>query len=96
MRPKIVGFIWYREEQYAEVLRICADRHKLPNTYSRFVELAQQGMDVVRAQGITAVKVEADVDELAAWCARNAHNVDCDGRVAFVNAKLARMVLPRE
>ncbi|MHC1701486.1 MAG: hypothetical protein AB9900_10965 [Humidesulfovibrio sp.] len=95
MQPKIVGFIWYREEQYAEVLRICTDRHKLPHTYARFVQLAQAGIDHLRAQGITAVKVEADVDELAAWCAANAQNVDSNGRVAFVNAKLARMILPK-
>jgi hypothetical protein len=92
MKPQIVGLVWYKEEQYMEALRLFEDGHKLPDTYAAFVEKAQGGLDHFRAHGANAVKVEADIHEVAAWCRANNHRLDGHGRTAYVNMRLAKML----
>ncbi len=92
MKPKMFGIFWYKEEQYMEALRLFEDGHKLPDTYADFLEQAQGGLDRLRTQGANAVKVEADIHEVAAWCRANNHRLDGHGRTAYVNMRLAKMI----
>ena len=90
--PMVVGFFWYKEDQYDRFKALCADGAKLPDTYADFRQKAEMGMQVLQRKGRKPVKVEADIEVFLAWCRANGHKVDAAGRMAFTNAMLIERV----
>ena len=86
--PKLVGFAWYREDQYDALKKLFEDGHNLADTYAAWLSQANEGLKHFSAKGETVHKVTIELDEFRAWCASKNCNVDSKARTAFVNWKL--------
>ena len=84
----VTGIAWYRAEQWPQLLEVAADRTELERTYDEWQAVAKTALvDVARA-GVSARKVEVDVNELVAWCHSQGRPVDAAARSAFAALKL--------
>ena len=83
-----IGLARYRREQWQQLRSLAADRNKLEETYDQWLTFATKRLDKLHCQGIRAEKVDLDVQELSAWCARHGCPLDADARAAYVSEKL--------
>jgi hypothetical protein len=83
------GVVWYRRDAYAEVLRAMRDADVLPRRYDAWLKRAKQAEEQLGRRGIRSERVYLDPGEFARWCRAQGHDLDADGRLAYVNAVLA-------
>ncbi len=91
MQVQLMGIPWYREGDYAEILRIMADKHVLPLTHREWQQRAESLERKMQGQGVRVVRAVVDPKTFPAWCRRNGLNVDAQGRMAFANAEAYRV-----
>ena len=79
-----VGVGWYTEEEWAKVKAAAADPERFEETYSEWVQVAEEALAKLRASGVSAGKSYVKAEKLLAWCL--AHNKRNDGaaRAQFV------------
>lgn len=76
----IVGLVWYRVEDYADVLAIMEDRDKLPATYSLWRMKAEQAEKEQQRLGRITVRAYIDPAEFVAWCKALGLNINAEAR----------------
>ncbi len=79
-----VGVAWYQREQWTHLRELAADADVLEENYDDWVASAERALMTVRAQGLTAERVEVDVDEIAEWCRRAGRQFDSKARSEYV------------
>lgn len=95
MNPKVqyVGMVWYRREDYEKLKSIFTDGHVLPDTFDRWLQLAENSFTKFSIQGITVEKVYIDPETFPGWCKERSFNIDAKARTAFSNDFVARKYL---
>lgn len=88
-----VGMAWYREADYARLKAMFVDGDKLPGTFLRWQDQAEQGRKKLLREGKTVVKAYIDPNTFPEWCAANGHRVDAKGRMAFASADAYRILM---
>jgi hypothetical protein len=88
MKP-ILGFAWYRQEQWQQLLAVSSDRGDLEETFAEWLALAEKSIAGLRRQGGKVRKVEVNVDDLVCWCQAEQRPIDSKARAAFVVHKLS-------
>lgn len=84
----LIGFAWYRREQWHRLLAISSDRDGLEDTYDEWLETAEKRVrELSRELGVIR-KVDIDVEELLRWCNSQLRSVNGEVRSEFTSAKL--------
>jgi hypothetical protein len=86
----VAGCAWYRAEQWERLREISVDRHRLAETYEKWLINAEKGLQQMQEVGMSAEKVEVDVEELLAWCRAHDRDVDGAARAAYAAEMLRR------
>jgi len=84
----VIGFAWYRRDQWPLLRSVAADYDKLEETYDEWAAVVDKTVADLRCKGVRAKKVDIDVDELLTWCKQNGCRLDGQARGAFVSEKL--------
>jgi len=89
----VMGYAWYRAEQWDRLREVAVDRDKLAETHAEWVASAEESLREMRKRGIHADKVEVDVEELLTWCKARDLKVDSGARAQYA-AKMLHQRLP--
>src|SRR5262245_33705253 len=73
----VVGFAWYRPEQWQRVRDISLDSEDMADTYLEWLQLAEQKLSELRNSGVQVEKVDINSEELILWC--NEHDLEVTG-----------------
>jgi hypothetical protein len=84
----VIGFAWYRREQWPELRSFAADADKLEETYDEWLAGANKVLEDLRYKGIRAEKVDVEIYELSAWCKSRGLPLDSDARATFAGEKM--------
>jgi hypothetical protein len=84
----VMGFAWYRPQDYQHLLDISADAKDLEDSHEKWLASASRAMRKMRREGIQARRVIVDLDELQAWCETERIPIDSAARARFVAEKL--------
>lgn len=90
----VVGIAWYRREQWPRLLEISEDREKLEESYDEWLASAVKGLGTFGSQGLKAVRVDIDTEELLAWCASRNLPVDGKARAEYTTEKVQKLYQP--
>jgi hypothetical protein len=82
-----MGLAWYRPWQWERLRELAADGETIEKTYAEWLDAVQKRMPDLHRVGIFPVKVDVDVDELAAWCEQAGVPLDGGARARFVAEK---------
>jgi hypothetical protein len=91
MRIAMVGVPWYKKEDYETLKALFVDAHKLPASYEKWLDLAEDLIDNFRRKGQAFRKVYIDPNTFPAWCTGHGLNIDAEARVQFANETVAAM-----
>lgn len=84
----VMGFAWYRPDQWSLLRSLSVDSDKLEETYEQWLAFANKTVDDLRCQGISVQKMDVDVRELSVWCKKHGCPLDGDARAAYVSEKM--------
>ncbi|HEV8615420.1 MAG TPA: hypothetical protein VGU22_07980 [Methylomirabilota bacterium] len=87
----LVGFAWYRREQWSRLCELVSDRDELDASYDEWLAGAQKALLEMAIAGVSTRRVEIDVDVLARWCRAEGRPFDSAARAAFVADELRRI-----
>jgi hypothetical protein len=77
---RAVGMVWYRREDYAEILRIMDDADKLPPTWEKWHYAADRGLREVEGKGHIVIRAYIDPVEFSTWCVARGLKLDAEAR----------------
>jgi hypothetical protein len=86
----VAGVAWYRPEQWARLVEICADADELDDSYEDWFRNATARFAQLTAAGWTLKRVDVDVEELLRWCVVRGRLVDGQARSAYAAYLLER------
>ena len=88
----VMGVSWYRPEQWELLKEIVEDKENFDKTYEQSCMESEKKIRQLEAQGLRPVKVEADVEEMIAWCSDQGLSVTPENRTKFMMTKLKELV----
>lgn len=84
---QVIGMSWYKEHEYLRIRDIFDDGYKLPSTYSKWLQQAQNNFNNLTAQGNTVIKIYINPDTFPNWCIQRGLSIDSSSRIEFANFK---------
>ncbi len=81
-----VGVYWINEEDYAALVKLFGDGHKLPPTWKEWLKMAEEMERGLKAYGHPVMRVRIDPNTFADWCAAHGTSPGAEGRKKFVAA----------
>lgn len=87
---QLMGIAWYKAENYARLRSLFTDSDKLPLTFEEWAKNAESGINHLRSQGYTIVKVDIDPDSFPAWCASHGMEINAKARIKFAGEGAVR------
>lgn len=84
-KVQIIGMVWYKEQDYLPLRDIFTDRDKLPTTYSKWLEKANNGFNHFTSKGNIVIKAHIDPKTFPKWCSDRGHSINATGRNEFAN-----------
>jgi hypothetical protein len=76
---------WYTEQEWAKVRAAAVDPELFESTYAQWVEMAEQSLIQMRAQGLNAEKSYVIADKLLSWCLARGKPNNGASRAEFVS-----------
>jgi hypothetical protein len=84
----IAGIAWFRDDQWQLLRSLAADADSLEHTHGEWVTLAEKALQVLAQKGVSARKVNVDVNELDAWCKARNRPLDSSARADYAAEQL--------
>lgn len=81
----IMGIAWYTEEEWKKLTEVVPDRAELDDTNQQWETKANETFQMLKDEGINAVRVMVKMAELQAWCQSHGHPIDGEIRAEYVN-----------
>ncbi|HIP83792.1 MAG TPA: hypothetical protein EYH19_09575 [Desulfocapsa sulfexigens] len=78
--PTIQAMVWYKEEHWDTLIKLFADSHLLPKSYSDWLLKAEEMVKKVEASGDLVMKVFIDPETFPAWCKEKGKEMDMHAR----------------
>jgi hypothetical protein len=79
-QPMIQALVWYKEEDYPELLAMFDDTELLPLTYQHWLARAEEKKAEVEADGDQVIKVFIDPKTFPEWCEKKNLAKDANAR----------------
>lgn len=79
-QPMIRAMVWYKEEDYEELLTIFDDAELLPPSYQDWLVRADEKKEEVEALGDQVIKVFIDPETFPEWCTKKKLPKDANAR----------------
>ena len=76
----IQALVWYKEEEWDELMAMFPDRHLMPATFDDWLVRATELVDKVQAEGDIALKVFIDPVTFPEWCRKKGRTLDAAAR----------------
>ncbi len=87
----IFGIAWYRKDQW-ELLRMVSDKPEiLEDTYEEWLINANKLKDNLEQLGITAKKVDIDINDVVLWCKSINNTINSKSITEYVTLKLKKL-----
>ena len=90
LKAVVLGFAWYRPEQWSLLRALAADSDKLEQTHAEWLTAATKAMADLQKSGALVQKIDVDVQELARWCQNRGLVLDGSARATFATEKMRR------
>ena len=87
----VVGFAWYRPDQWQRVRDISTDADNLEDNYEAWLRLAEEKLKELHASGLRVEKVNVDSERLIFWCNERGLDVNAQARSQYAAEKLREM-----
>ena len=87
----IVGFAWYRPDQWQRVRDISTDVDDLEDNYEAWLRLAEQKFKELNAAGLRVEKVDVDSERLIFWCNERRLEVNAQARSRYAAETLRQL-----
>src|SRR5205823_11750763 len=84
----VVGFAWYRREQWERVRDIASDAGEFEDTYEEWLRVAEQKLSELAAAGLDVKKVDVDSEQLILWCNEQGLDMNAQARSRYAAEKL--------
>jgi hypothetical protein len=82
----IIGIAWFQDEAaYSRALAIFIDSGNMPASFAAWKAIVERELELIKASGHTALRVDIDPETFTAWCASHGFKPNSQGRIAFVN-----------
>lgn len=78
---------WYSPEDWHRLREVAADPEVLETTYEEWVATANSTLREIRDAGLSAEKVQVDIDELISWCEEQGLALDGRARAHYAAEK---------
>jgi hypothetical protein len=78
---------WYSPEDWHRLREGAADPEALETTYEEWVATANSALQKIRNAGLSAEKVQVNVDELISWCEAQGLALDGHARARYAAEK---------
>jgi hypothetical protein len=88
--PVPVGIAWYRPWEWQRLRELAPDPGVMLDTHAEWLEVASKHLADMKQQGFLVVKVDIDVEELAAWCRQRGLPMNGAARSKFTALKVRR------
>ena len=80
---RALGITWFRKEDYAALLAIFEDAHKMPRKWEDWLKGAEKMEQEMKAKGHMTERVYIDPETFPAWCRKEGVRVAREGRNKF-------------
>ena len=87
----VVGFAWYRPEQWQRVRDISSDAYALEDSYEEWLRLAEQKLKELSSSGLRVEKVDVHSEQLILWCNERRLEVNAQARSRYAAEKLQEL-----
>ena len=87
----LVGFAWYRPEQWQRVLEISADADDLHESYLEWFQSAEERLQELRSSGLRVEKVDVHSEALILWCNERGLEINGEARSRYVAEMLSEL-----
>lgn len=94
--PLIVGFAYYKKEQWNEIRNIMVDKENMAEDWEEWRLVLERGLTEHFNKGFQVLRIVLDINELLEYCSKNKVPLDGKARSGLVSHKLADMVFQRE
>ena len=84
----IVGFAWYRRNQWPRLLQAADDASALEATYDEWHATATRLITDMQIRGTRVERVDLDVEKLIYWCNAKGCGIDANARAEYVSELL--------
>jgi hypothetical protein len=84
----VVGFAWYRPQQWQRVRDISSDADDLEETYEAWLRLAESKVIELRSAGLRVEKIDVNSEELVLWCNERGLELNAQARSRYAAEKL--------
>jgi hypothetical protein len=91
----VVGFAWYRPDQWQRVREISADADDLHDSYLGWLQSAEERLKELRSSGLRVEKVDVHSEELILWCNERGLEINAEARSRYVAERLSKLDLNR-
>ncbi len=79
-QPIIQAVVWYKEEEWDELMAMFPDRDRMPKTFNDWLVRAEEMVKKVQAGGDVAVKIFIDPVTFPQWCEKHNKELDAAAR----------------
>lgn len=79
----IQAMVWYKKEDWDQLMTIFSDAHLIPQPYEQWLELAEKAKANVEAQGDQVVKVYIDPETFPQWCEKKGVEPNAEARTSL-------------
>ena len=87
----VLGFAWYRPDQWQRVREISADADDLHDNYLEWLQSAEERFQELRSSGLRVEKVEVHSEELLLWCNARGLEINGEARSLYVAERLSQL-----
>jgi hypothetical protein len=87
----VVGFAWYRPDQWQRVREISADVDDLHDSYIDWLLSAEERLQELRSSGLRVEKVDVHSEALILWCNERGLEINGEARSRYVAERLSEL-----
>jgi hypothetical protein len=90
--PLWMTMIWYRREEWEQLLAEFADANKYPRKWNEWRQRAETGVETLGSSGTMMIPIELSRQEILDYCREKQLPNDSQARLSLANEKLMRQV----
>jgi hypothetical protein len=87
----VVGFAWYRPDQWQRIREISADAADLHDSCIEWLLSAEERFQELRSSGLRVEKVDVRSEALIRWCDERGLEINGEARSRYVAERLSEL-----